>query len=93
MPLFKAAAYNLEGTFTPAAAEAGPKGSEEETGRSSTPVMTEAVCFWSPRGGEDMTTSLDQPTFGQIHHQAVCLQEIYPKMAMDTSANTNFRLE
>ncbi len=43
LPELKAAADNPDGTFVSAAAEAGPEGGEEETGRRSAPVMTEAV--------------------------------------------------
>jgi hypothetical protein len=71
LPALKAAADNPDGTFMSAAAEAGPEDSEEETGRRSAPVMTEAV------GPLVTATSLDQPTGGRIYHQAVCPQKIY----------------
>ena len=43
MPALKAAADNPEGTFMSAAAEGGSEDGDEETGRSTVPMMTEAV--------------------------------------------------
>jgi hypothetical protein len=94
LPALKAAADNLEGTFMSAAAEGDSEDGDEETGRSSVPVMTEAVgpLVTAVAGKARPEAWTRQQVPGPTVRLRVRKKSI-PKMTMDTPANKNFQVK